>query len=226
MSTPLWSLGMVYPVEKFVSYLKFSKLYLAFLASLDFDNEPRNYSEAIKDDCWWEAMSNEIKALEENGTWTIQNLPEAKWPIRCKWVYKIKWWEYCSIERYKACFVAKGYTQVEGMDFHETFAPVAKMTNGRHLLCVALAWRWELHQMDVYNAFLYGDLDEEVYMRLSLGYHSHGNNKVCRLQISLYGLKQVSQNWFAKFAGASQGYVFTQSLANYHWLLTRKVVIS
>ncbi|PKI50616.1 hypothetical protein CRG98_029003 [Punica granatum] len=115
-------------------------------------------------------MTEEIKALESNGTWTIEHLPPGKRPIDCKWVYKIKRRADGSIERYKARLVAKGFTQVEGVDFNETFAPVAKLVTVRCLLVVAMAKGWEIHQMDVNNAFLHGDLDEEVYMRLPPGY--------------------------------------------------------
>ena len=139
-------------------------------------------------------MNTELRALEVNGTWSIESLPLEKRPIGCKWVYKIKRRADSTIEHYKARLVAKGFTQLEGLDFHETFAPVAKMTTIRCLLVIALHRRWELHQMDVNNAFLYGDLDEEIYMRLPPGYSFSGSNRVCRLRKSLYGLRQASRN--------------------------------
>ncbi|PKI72908.1 hypothetical protein CRG98_006710, partial [Punica granatum] len=138
-------------------------------------------------------MAEEIKALESNGTWTIESLPPGKRPIGCKRVYKIKRRANGSIERYKARLVAKGFTQVEGVDFNETFAPVAKLVTVRCLLTVAVAKGWEIHQMDVNNAFLHGDLDEKVYMRLPPGYSSRGQGAVCRLRKSLYGLRQASR---------------------------------
>ncbi|PKI55300.1 hypothetical protein CRG98_024316 [Punica granatum] len=106
-------------------------------------------------------MAEEIRALELNHTWTLETLPPGKRPIDCKWVFKIKRRADGSIERYKARLVAKGFTQVEGIDFHETFAPVAKLVTVRCLLTVAVAREWEMHQMDVQNAFLHGNLDEE-----------------------------------------------------------------
>ncbi|PKI72844.1 hypothetical protein CRG98_006769 [Punica granatum] len=147
-------------------------------------------------------MSGEIRALEDNGTWTIQSLPPEKKPIRCKWVFKIKRWADGTVERYKAQIVAKGFTQVEGVNFHKTFAPVAKLVTVRCLLTVAIAKQWELHQLDVNNAFLHGDLDEEVYMSLPPGFRSTIPHPVCRLRKSLYGLRQASRNWYSKFAVA------------------------
>ncbi|PKI67064.1 hypothetical protein CRG98_012602 [Punica granatum] len=127
-------------------------------------------------------MAEEITALESNERWTIEYLPSGKRPIDCKWVYKIKRRADGSIERYKARLVAKGFIQVEGVDFNETFAPVAKLVTVRCLLAVVVAKGWEIHQMDVNNAFLLGDLEEEVYMRLPPGYSSQRPGVVCRLR--------------------------------------------
>lgn len=105
-----------------------------------------------------------------------------------------------TIERYKARLVAKGYTQVYGIDYKETFAPVAKMNTILILISLAINMDWPLLQYDIKNAFLHGDLNEEIYMKIPPGYEeSSGISKTCRLRKALYGQKQSSRAWFGKF---------------------------
>ena len=158
-------------------------------------------------------MQSELVALEANNTWSLTSLPLGKKPIGCRWVYKIKRHSDGTIERYKSCFVVKGYTQLEGIDYHDTFSPTAKMVIVRCLLALAAAQNWSLHQLDVHNAFLHGDLHEEIYMSPPAGLRRQGENLVCRLHKSLYGLKQASRQWFAKFSTAIQAARFVQSKA-------------
>lgn len=198
-----------------ISYGNFSPSHRAFLSSISSHVEPTSYSQAVKDPKWREAMKKELDALKLNNTWTLEPLPPGKRPIGCKWVFKIKYNSDGSIERYKARLVAKGYTQMEGLDYHETFAPVAKLVTVRCLLAVAAARGWELHQLDVNNAFLHGDLHEEVYMLPPPGINKKGDNFVCRLRKSLYGLKQASRNWFEKFSNALRSAGYKQSVADY-----------
>lgn len=124
-------------------------------------------------------MKEEIRALEDNGTWTIEDLPMGKKAIGCKWIYKIKYNADGSIERHKARLVIHGNRQVEGVDYNETFAPTEKIVTVRIILAVAAAKNFELHQMDVHNAFLHGDLEEEVYMKLPPGFETPSPGKVC-----------------------------------------------
>ena len=109
----------------------------------------------------------------------------------CKWIFSIKYKADRYIDRYKARLVAKGYTQKYGIDYQETFSPVAKLKIVRVLLSLAANLDWPLHQLDVKNVFLHGDLEEEIYMDIPLGYTATSESKItCRLQRALYRLNQ------------------------------------
>ncbi|KAF5460182.1 hypothetical protein F2P56_020069 [Juglans regia] len=165
-------------------------------------------------------MTSEISALELNNTWTLVELPPHKHSIGSRWVFKIKHNSDGTIERYKVCLVAKGFTQQEGLDYNETFSPVAKLVTLRTLLAVASIKGWFLWQFDIQNAFLHGDLEEEVYMRKPPGYLKGSPTQVCQLNKSLYGLKQASRQWYSKFSNALIVFGFQQSKADYS-LFTR-----
>ncbi|KAG7578293.1 Retrotransposon Copia-like N-terminal [Arabidopsis thaliana x Arabidopsis arenosa] len=206
---------VLYPIANYVSCDRFSDSQRAFLAAITAVSVPKSYSEAVKDEKWCNAMSGEVNALEANDTWDITDLPPGKKAIGSHWIFTIKYKSNGEIERYKARLVAMGNRQVEGLDFDETFAPVVKMTTIREFLKIAAVKGWVVHQMDVHNAFLHGDLEEEVYMRLPPGFVSQDKSKVCRLKKSLYGLRQAPRCWFAKLAAALKGYGFAQQVADY-----------
>jgi len=137
-------------------------------------------------------MDEKMVALDANATWELVALLEDKKAIGCKWVYKVKHNANGSMSRYKARLVAKGYAQTYGIDYEETYSLVAKMTIVRAIITMAAAKGWSLHQMDVKNVFLHGDLQEEVYMEQPPGYVEQTHpNLVCRLKKALYGLKQA-----------------------------------
>ncbi|XP_015068864.1 uncharacterized protein LOC107013473 [Solanum pennellii] len=143
-----------YLLSDVLSYLGLSSKYQAYIAKMSTVCEPTSFKEAVKDPRWIEAMQSEIKALEEKSTWSIVDLPPGKKAIGCKWVYKIKYKATGEIERFKARLVAKGYNQKEGLDYQETFSPVVKMVAVRTVIAIAAMQKWDIHQMDVYNAFL------------------------------------------------------------------------
>ncbi|RVW69562.1 Retrovirus-related Pol polyprotein from transposon RE2 [Vitis vinifera] len=183
-----------------------------FLAAIISSNDPKSFKEAMKDVGWQKSMHEEIRALEENGTWTLEPLPKGKRALGSQWVYRTKYFSNGDIERLKSRLVVLGNHQEAGIDYHETFSPVAKMTTVRAFLAIAASKNWELHQMDVHNAFLHGDLEEEVYMKLPPGFERSDPNLVCRLRKSLYGLKQAPRCWFAKLVTALKGYVYVDDL--------------
>ncbi|GKD57561.1 ribonuclease H-like domain-containing protein [Tanacetum coccineum] len=115
-------------------------------------------------------MNNEIEALNRNNTWTICDLPKGRKPVESKWLFKNNYKSTGEIERYKVRLVVKGFSQREGFDYVETFSPVVKMSTVRCMLNVAVCNNYDLFQLDINNAFLYGDLTEDVYMSLPPGF--------------------------------------------------------
>ncbi|CAM8972071.1 unnamed protein product [Rhodiola kirilowii] len=170
-------------------------------------------------------MAKEIRALEDQGTWVLRKLPHGKKALGSKWVYTEKYDAQGNLQRLKAKLVIFGNHQIEGIDYNETFAPVAKMVTVRTFLVIAAVKKWEIHQMDVDTAFLHGDLAEEVYMKIPPGFAQNRSDLVCRLKKSLYGLKQAPRCWFAKLATTLKNYGFQQSYSDYClYTLTRGAI--
>ncbi|CAM8959925.1 unnamed protein product [Rhodiola kirilowii] len=146
-------------------------------------------------------MDEEMNAFIKNKTWDLVLKPDHIKPITCKWVYKVKRKADGKVDRFKARLVARGFSQSYGEDYEETFSSVAKMTSVRVVLSLASSQNWKLWQLDVKNAFLYGDLDKDIYMEQPLGYISKSHpGYVCKLKKAIYGLKQAPRAWFGKIA--------------------------
>ncbi|CAL2265939.1 unnamed protein product [Prunus armeniaca] len=159
--------------------------------------EPESFEEAAKDDSWKKAMEDEITMIEKNNTWELVARPFDKPIIGVKWVYKTKLNLDGSVQKNKARLVAKGYSQKPGIDFNETFAPVARLDTVRALVALAAQKNWKLFQLDVKSAFLNGVLSEEVYVDQPSGFVIQGSeDKVYRLKKALYGLKQAPRAWY------------------------------
>ncbi|GJZ88807.1 putative RNA-directed DNA polymerase [Tanacetum coccineum] len=179
--------------------------------------EPECYAEAMEDEHkkeWFEAVEAEMNSLHENNTFELVKLPKGKRALKNKWVYKLKTKEHTSRPRYKARLVVKGFSQKRGIDFDEIFSPVVKMGSIRVVLCLAASLDLEVEQMDVNISFIHGDQEKEIYMEQPEGYQVKGKEDyVCRLQKSLYGLKQALRQWYKKFESVigKQGYRKTSS---------------
>ncbi|KAK2388640.1 putative mitochondrial protein [Trifolium repens] len=171
--------------------------------------EPKNVKEALTDEAWIEAMQEELNQFERSEVWYLVPRPEDVNVIGTKWVYKNKSDENGTVTRNKARLVAQGYTQIEGLDFDETFAPVARLESIRLLLGVACILKFKLYQMDVKSAFLNGYLQEEVYVEQPKGFVDPEHpNYVYKLKKALYGLKQAPRAWYERLTQflEEQGY--------------------
>ena len=161
--------------------------------------EPGSFEEESKQEVWVKAMEEEIQMIEKNNTWELVNRPHGKDIIGVKWVYKTKLNPDGTIQKHKARLVAKGYSQQPGIDYNETFAPVAHLDTIRALIALASQKGWSIHQLDVKSAFLNGVLEEEIYVEQPQGFVSEGKErKVLRLRKALYGLKQAPRAWYSK----------------------------
>src|SRR5882757_3888124 len=168
--------------------------HVELLATAYVGRDLASYTEAIKSvdaKQWSDACQYEIDALHKNDMWELTKLPPGRKTIKSKWVFKLK-----ADGRYRVRLVAKGFTQIPGIDYDETFSPVAHFELLRLLLVLAVLEDWEIQQMDVKSAFLNGVLDEEIYMEQPIGFITPGTEtKVCCLKKAIYGLKQASRTW-------------------------------
>ncbi|KAK9060122.1 hypothetical protein SSX86_020826 [Deinandra increscens subsp. villosa] len=180
-----------------LTFLEQHKLCAALFAA----KEPRGFKSAAKDPHWMQAMNEEMYALIKNNTWTLVPRPKTSNVVGSKWLFRTKYHSDGSIERHKARLVARGFTQIPGMDFSHTFSPVVKASTIRIVLTLAVINSWKLHQLDVKNAFLHGHLTETIYMEQPPGFSDPTRpNHVCKLNKALYGLKQAPRAWFHRLS--------------------------
>ncbi|GJR50986.1 zinc finger, CCHC-type containing protein [Tanacetum coccineum] len=181
------------------------------------EEDPKTFDEAMKsrDVAFWkEAVDDEIGSIMENNTWVLSDLPPGCKPLGCKWIFKKKMKVDGTIDKFKARLVIQGFRQKEGIDYFDTYAPVARISTIRLLIALAATHNLVIHQMDVKTTFLNGDLEEEIYMKQPEGFVMPGNeHKVCKLIKSLYGLKQAPKQWHHKFDEVvlPNGFVLNQS---------------
>ncbi len=205
-----------YGFEDFADISTVQTRHIAFRAS-EID-EPTTIEEALSGSHskqWKAAADAEYQSLMENNMWELVNLPEGRKTVGCKWVFRVKYDGKGKIERFKGRLVAQGYSQKYGIDYDETFSPVARYSSIRTLLAFAIEMGMQIHQMDVVTAFLNGDLKEEIYMQQPPGYIQPGNeNLVCKLKKSLYGLKQSPRCWNEKLCQHLKSLGFKESAAD------------
>lgn len=216
--------SLPYPLHLFISYSKLSASHKTFVMSITFVIERNSYRQAATLPQWVQAMKVELDALIRNLTWVLVPLPAGKHPIGCKWVYRVKFHANGSVERYKTRLVAKGYTQQADIDYLDTFSPVAKLVTVKAMLAVAAIKGWFLNHLNINNVFLHGDLTEDIYMTIPDGLLSKGEpspppGTVCKLEKSLYGLKQASRQWFLKFSEVLTSYCLQKSSSDHSFFV-------
>ena len=174
--------------------------YAVALVSVTDIDEPSTLEEALNSEHaskWKEAVNQELQAMDENETWTVVDKPKICKSVDSKWVFKVKRNQKNEITSYKARLVARGFQQ-KGLGYEEVFAPVAKLQTFRSLLAVSVHLDWQVYQMDVCNAFLNGEIDEEMYMTLPSNCNLP-ENKICKLNRAIYGLKKAPKLWYQRF---------------------------
>ena len=195
------------------------------------DDDPLSYKHAMDDpdkDKWLTTMEQEMESMYSNYVWELVDVPESVRPIGCKWIYKKNRGVDGKVETFKAQLVDKGYTQKEGVDYEETFSPVAMLKSIRILLSIVAALDYEIWKMDVKTSFLNGYLDESIYMMQPEGFIVEGQEqKVCKLLRSIYGLKQASRSWNLRFYETIKTFGFEKNVDEpcvYKYIKETKVV--
>jgi len=175
---------------------------------------PKTFLSALADPNWRAAMEEEHSALLQNHTWDLVPRPPRANVVTGKWIFKHKFQSDGSLERYKARWVLRGFTQWPGVDFDETFSPMVKLATIHTMLSLSLSRTWPIHQLDVKNAFLHGNLSNIVYCQQPSGFEDPAHpDFVYLLKKSLYGLKRAPRAWYSRMASflLSIGFVEAKS---------------
>ncbi|KAK9116560.1 hypothetical protein Sjap_015507 [Stephania japonica] len=173
---------------------------------------PQSVDLALKDPKWRQAMENEYQALIKNGTWSLVPAHSSQNVVDNKWIFTVKKNSDGSINRYKARLVARGFKQLPGIDFDETFSPVVKASTIRIILSIAVQFGWSIRQLDIHNAFLNGSLIEDVYTNQPKGFLDNSvPTYVCKLHKALYGLRQAPRAWFDRLRSTILSWGFVNS---------------
>jgi hypothetical protein len=202
---PAWAKELIQDGEKYgvlkgttrhVKKPKPFSSYMALMCDL-LENEPTYFEEAIQKKEWVDAMTEEYQSIIKNDVWEIVPRPNNKDVVSSRWLFKIKHAVDGSIEKYKERFVARRFSQKEGIDYEETFAHVARYTSIGTIIALAAKMKWKLHQMDVKTTFLNGVIKEEVYIEQPRGFEVEDRKShVFKLKKTLYGLKQAPRVWY------------------------------
>jgi hypothetical protein len=173
--------------------------------------EPSSFQEAVQDPAWVDAMVGEYDSIVKNSVWEIVQRPIDKSMVGSRWIYKVKQATDGGVVKYKARFMAWGFSQIEGIDYGETFAPVARYSSIRPILALSVQMGWRIHHMDVKTMFLNGIIEEEVYVEQPKGFETFDREShVCRLKRALYGLKQAPRAWYTRIDSYFIGLGFTK----------------
>ena len=171
--------------------------------------KPTKVEEALQDESWVKAMHDELLQFQRNDVWTLVPRPEGEHIIGTKWIFRNKTDEEGNVIHNKARLVTQGYSQMEGVDYDETFAPVARMVSIKILLALACQLKFKLYQIDVKTAFLNGILKEDVYVAQPKGFiDPHFPDHVLYLKKALYGLKQAPKAWYNRLRGKADQTLF------------------
>jgi len=187
--------------------------------------DPTTYKQATEgadSEDWIEAMGEEIKSLEDMGTWKVVPLPEGRKPITCKWVYRTKRDADGNPTRHKARLVARGFSQIYGEDYLKTHAPVTRLETIRLLLAITNLKDWEVRQLDIKTTYLYGELEEEIYMEPPPGYDVPEGH-VLLLVKALYGLRQAGRQWYKTLSETLRKHGLVQIVNDPHTFIVHRM---